>query len=518
MLKSVLGEGARGALVAVSVLAATLLVSCGGASNANGPDSPPLATAQACSPNNPFRGDATAPTTTGSLTTEKQWVRSYMDGAYLWFDEIPDRNPSIADYSNESNVGLSLYNYFNDLLTPAITPSGALKDQFSFMYPTADWDALINSGSSLGYGIEWAAASSTNVRVAYVHANSPAATAGVLRGDTLVQIDGVALASVTQANFDAALYPGNSTAHGFQFSRGGVLQATPVSLTPSNVTLTAVQAAQVLNVDGQNVGYLVFNDHVLTAEQPLINAFTTLQNAGVSDLVLDLRYNGGGYVYIASQVAYMIAGPTRTGNQLFERTQFNSKRSGENSDMPFFDTACIPNPTNNFTCTSNAGLPTLNLGRVFVLASESTCSASEAIINGLRGVGVDVRLIGNTTCGKPYGFFGQDNCGITYFPIEFKGVNADGFGDYADGFMPAATGNTSERVRGCIVADDLDRALGNPLEGQLAAALYMRANDSCPPGATPSRQGALSASRTSATARVIKPVVLTNRNGRIPQR
>jgi carboxyl-terminal processing protease len=515
MFKSV--EGARGALVAAAVLAATLLTSCGGASNANGPDTPSDARAQACSPNNPLRGDATGPTTVGSLTIEKNWLRNYIDNQYLWYDEVPNRNPSAANYSSESNVVQSLANYFYDLLTPRLTSSGTPVDQFSFAISTAIWDDLINSGASLGYGVDWQVVS-RGVRVAYVHANSPAASAGVLRGDTLVQIDGVALNAMMQDDFDGALYPSDTTAHAFRFSRGGVLQPADVSLTPSNVTLTAVQPAQVLNVGGQNVGYLLFNDHTLTAEQPLIDAFTTLQNAGVTDLVLDLRYNGGGYLYIASQVAYMIAGAP-ANNAVFERTVFSSKRTGENSDTEFIDVACLPNPNNNFTCTSSASLPTLNLNRVFVLASDSTCSASEAIINGLRGVGVDVRLIGSTTCGKPYGFFGQDNCGITYFPIEFKGVNAAGFGDYADGFVPAATDNSTDRVRGCTAADDLDRALGDPAEGQLAAALQHRANGTCPPAPSPGRQDPLSAKGGArSAAAVIKPLALTNRNGRMPTR
>jgi carboxyl-terminal processing protease len=216
--------------------------------------------------------------------------------------------------------------------------------------------------------------------------------------------------------------------------------------------------------------------------------------------VLDLRYNGGGYVYIASQVAYMIAGPTRTGNQLFERTQFNSKRSGENSDMPFFDTACIPNPTNNFTCTSNAGLPTLNLGRVFVLASESTCSASEAIINGLRGVDVDVRQIGGTTCGKPYGFTAKDNCGISYFPIEFQGVNAKGFGDYADGF-PAT----------CPVSDDFSRALGDTSEGMLSAALYNLRTNACDLSAAQAARRSLLSAGPQAQPRLLRGPERENR-------
>ena len=91
-----------------------------------------------------------------------------------------------------------------------------------------------------------------------------------------------------------------------------------------------------------------------------------------------------------------------------------------------------------------------------------TCSASESIINGLRGVNVQVIQIGSTTCGKPYGFYPEDNCGTTYFSVQFKGVNAAGFGDYTDGFAPNnRTAAGGERLPGCSVRDDFGFALGN---------------------------------------------------------
>jgi hypothetical protein len=236
--------------------------------------------------------------------------------------------------------------------------------------------------------------------------------------------------------------------------------------------------------------------------------------------VLDLRYNAGGYLFIASEVAYMIAGGGPTATAVFETTQFSNKRSNENSATPFLTTACIADA--NFNCTSGAALPTLNLNRVYVLASGSTCSASEAIVNGLRGINIDVRLIGGTTCGKPYGFFGQDNCGITYFPIEFQGVNAKGFGDYADGFVPGGAGTAGNNLPGCAARDDLDHALGDPAEGQLAAALSYRAsgNTACLPVMANPRASPLAAGRGAAASvgGVVKPAVLTNRNARMPTR
>jgi C-terminal processing protease CtpA/Prc len=513
-----------------AALALGAMASCGG--GGGGGSAPPAGVmAQTCSPNNPYRGDATAATTVGSLGTEKTWLRDYMDRAYLWYNEVPNVNASATAYSDENDVFGSLDNYFNDLLTPARTASNKLKDQFSFIYPTAAWDALINSGSTAGYGVEWQIVQADNstvpptprsIRVAFVHTGSQAETRGIRRGDTLVQADGVSAQDNTVAGIAAlngALFPANGSLHTLSFSRAGVAGTTDYTMTASPVTLTPVRSS-VLNVGGQKVGYILFNDHVLTAEAPLINAFDALRTAGVTDLVLDLRYNGGGYLFIASEVAYMIAGGGPTATAVFETTQFSNKRSGENSSTPFIDTACIADA--NFNCTSSAPLPTLNLNRVYVLSSGSTCSASEAIVNGLRGINLDVRLIGTTTCGKPYGFFGQDNCGITYFPIEFQGVNAKGFGDYADGFIPGGIGAAGNNVPGCAARDDLDHALGDPAEGQLAAALFHRSsnNASCLPFMASPRESPLAAAarRPATMGGVIKPAVLTNRNARMPLR
>jgi len=99
----------------------------------------------------------------------------------------------------------------------------------------------------------------------------------------------------------------------------------------------------------------------------------------------------------------------------------------------------------------------------------------------LRGIDVDVVQIGGTTCGKPFGFYPDDNCGQTYFTIQFQGINNKGFGDYPDGFAPANASSVNPvKIPGCAVADDLTRELGDAGEAMLAAALQHRANGSCP--------------------------------------
>ena len=129
--------------------------------------------------------------------------------------------------------------------------------------------------------------------------------------------------------------------------------------------------------------------------------------------------------------------------------------------------------------SSDTDLPLLNLDRVVVISGSGTCSASEAVINELRGVGVEVILIGDTTCGKPYGFYGIDNCGTTYFTIQFKVVNAAGFGDYTDGFSPPGAENSGVELSGCAVGDDLSKPLGDINEARLTTALNYLETGSC---------------------------------------
>jgi hypothetical protein len=180
----------------------------------------------------------------------------------------------------------------------------------------------------------------------------------------------------------------------------------------------------------------------------------------------------------------MIAGPQMTAGQTFELVQFNSKHPSTN---PVTGSAISPTPfwttTLGLSLTRGQALPTLNLQKVYVLTSSATCSASEAVINSLQGVGVQVIQVGTTTCGKPYGFYPQDNCGTTYFSIQFQGVNAHSFGAYSDGFVPtpamtASTGSDS-KLPGCVVQDDFTHALGDQNESLLFTALSLQATHSC---------------------------------------
>jgi hypothetical protein len=263
----------------------------------------------------------------------------------------------------------------------------------------------------------------------------------------------------------------------------GTTTPRTITLVSANITATPVQNVKTIpTAAGDLVGYMLFNDHIATAEGELVAAFNQLKSAGVHDLILDIRYNGGGFLDIASEVAYMIAGPAPTAGQTFELDQFNSKNPTVN---PVTQSTITPlgfhTTTQGFSLTAGQALPSLNLPRIFVLTSGSTCSASESIINSLQGVNVQVIEIGSTTCGKPYGFYPADNCAVTYFSIQFQGINAKSFGDYPDGFTPQNTIATQGvLVPGCSVADDFAHSLGDPAEGLLASALSYRANGICP--------------------------------------
>jgi C-terminal processing protease CtpA/Prc len=478
-----------------------LLTACGGGGSSSGTQFTPVGwTSGQFQPASTFVNKCAMPRTgtdpftnkaypdkAGTTLDENNWLRSWSNDLYLWFDEIVDQNPA--------NFATTLA-YFDVLKTMAITASGAPKDkpQFHFIYKTSEWESLSQSGEQIGYGAQWVLLSATPPRqvvVAFTEPGSPATTApaNLARGAEVLRVDGVDLVNDnTQAGVDtlnAGLFPATlNETHTFVIQDVGAAVTRTVTLTSANITSHPVQNVTTIpTAGGGTAGYMLFNDHLATSEGALVSAFTTLQAAGVTDLVLDIRYNGGGFLDIASEVAYMIAGPAQTSGQTFELTQFNSKHptvdpvaGGTITPTLFLST------TQGFSTTSGQALPTLNLARVFVLTSGDTCSASESIINSLTGIGVEVVQIGSTTCGKPYGFYPQDNCGTTYFSIEFRGVNAMNFGDYTDGFSPQnAPVPTNAVLPGCSVADDFSHQLGDPAEGRLAAALnYIATPGACP--------------------------------------
>lgn len=416
----------------------------------------------------------------GTSMHEKMWLRSWTNQTYLWYDEVDDNDPSL----------FTLDAFFTQLRTEQLTASGSFKDNFHFSQSTEEYNLRTQSGVSSGYGISWefvATSSPRRLIVRYTEPNSPAALAGIVRGDELEMIDNIDFINAnTEAEVDdinAALFPSDSgETYNFVFT---TLNGEPfsVDITSANVELQPVQNVKVIDSPIGNIGYLQFNSFISSGQQGLIDGFQEFVDNNVNELVLDMRYNGGGLLAMASQLAYMVAGASQTNNQIFETTQFNDKSgttnpvTGDTIQATPFYTREIDWDTYQFT---NETLPSLDLTRIFVLSTGSTCSASEAVINGLRGIDVEVVLIGDTTCGKPYGFYPQDNCSTTYFTIQFQGVNAKEFGEYSDGFKPTATPIFDDELPGCSVSDDFSNLLGDETESLLAAALNYSETSECP--------------------------------------
>ncbi|MEM9168103.1 MAG: S41 family peptidase [Pseudomonadota bacterium] len=469
---------------------------------------------------NPF------PDVQGSTLLENFWLRSWTNETYLFNDEVDDRDPNDFD---------DRLDYFDILRTFRQTASGRDVDEFHFTQPTDEFLAERNSAPSATYGARIVAFSTTpprDFRILFTEPDSPASevVAGVpqlARGTRILEVDGVDLVNggADQAEIDilnAGLFPATpGEVHDFVVQDAGATTSRAITLVSANLSSNPVNRTRVISTPTGPVGYILLNTFgPFSSEEQIATAITEMDAAGVTDLVLDLRYNGGGLLATASQLAFGVAGPGPTTGRVFEQLrfnddagQFNPVTGAINDPLPFFTTGL------GFTLPDGAPLDSLGLSRVFVLSTESTCSASESVINGLRGIGLEVVLIGGTTCGKPFGFFPTDNCGVTYFTIQFQGTNDVGFGDYADGFIPDnSSAAFGVRAPGCVVADDINTELGEETEAMLSAALQFRADGTCP---TPPPTSVATASEAPIGLAVQAPpeptFAETNRDLRMPQ-
>jgi len=250
----------------------------------------------------PFTGES-YPDVAGSALTEKLWLRSFTDETYLWFDEVPDNNPD----------NFTVAEYFAQLKTTELTASGRPKDNFHFSEPTDEYNERTQAGTSAGYGVSWAFISSSAPRellVRYVEPNSPASTANIPRGARLLRIDGIDLVNTNSGSdidaINAALFPSEiGTSHTFEFVTVDDVELS-VELTSTVIELTPVQNVRVLDTPVGRMGYMQFNTFITPAQSDLISAFQTFVDEAATSLVLDLRYNGGGRLSLASQIAYML--------------------------------------------------------------------------------------------------------------------------------------------------------------------------------------------------------------------
>ncbi|OUU39415.1 MAG: hypothetical protein CBC09_02275 [Cellvibrionales bacterium TMED49] len=428
----------------------------------------------------------------GTMSDENNWIRSWSNDTYLWYDELPDIDPSSVDNNIE---------YFNLMKTDGLTPAGKFKDPPGYHHsiPTEQYLAQVAGEPTYGYGMELMFFNPPQTRRIFVIFNQPGTVASrysIDRGTEILSVNGEMVAGGDQSVILAGLNPTSlGTINNFLVRSWGSSGTRSISMQGEEIPQDHVMRRTFFNIqkslDTQfnQVGYLLFNDHSVHSEGELVEDFSWFMAQNIDELVLDLRYNRGGLSYVASQVGYMIAGESSLG-RVFLRYTFNKKHtifdpvtggliSGRNFlAYTYGNTAVTGLPLNR-------PLPSLNLSRVFILADRNTCSASELIINGLRGIGVEVVLIGGGTCGKPYGGYYTDNCGTTYYTIQMKAANETGFGDYSDGFIPTlGVDSGGSEITGCLVDDFLGKPLGSRDENMLAAALYYVANGECPNLAT----------------------------------
>ena len=462
---------------------------------------------------NPIEGEMQ-----GTITDENAWIRSYSHDTYLWYRELEDIDPASVS---------STAVYFNLMKTSAKTSQGRDKDEFHYYedirersvqqagysngyrteFPELNQHTAIpyvetvsvnnkqlsaqQPGHSIGYGAKFLLINK-QIIVAYVEADSPASRQKLSRGAIITAIDGDSIAEIIEKDIyrlDAILlHPRLGESHTFEVKDWGAPNTKHITMKSDTYYANPVKNREVIVQsfgDGyKKIGYLTFNAHNEISEQKLRAAFTDFLKEGIDELVLDLRYNRGGIIKIAAQLGYMIAGDKSQG-KIFAELQWNDKHSIYDPITQHLIAQILFNPSENTVDQSVANkgsLPTLNFDRVFVLAGKETASASEALINGLRGLpNFNVVLIGETTRGKPYGFHLMENCGIRYSTIQAKIRNAQGFGDYANGLVPVANANVSgAEVTGCKVADDFSSSLGNPSEERFAAAISYINDGGCP--------------------------------------
>ena len=376
---------------------------------------------------------------TCDVAGQRAWLRDYMNDQYFWYDQQGVPNASAKDMSA----------YLDSLLF-------APTDRYSYALSTAEYTQFFVQGQRTGYGysLAWADTAQTVLKVRTVEALSPVGLAGLRRGDAIVTIDGYTPTQIVNGQpgpVDVAGIARNFVlvnADGVQ--RSLVVNSADYALSP------VIDARVITAANGAKVGYLAYQEFISTGAAAVGKAFDSFRAAGVTELVLDLRYNGGGSSTQARNLASLLGGSALSG-RVFAQYRFNAKHTASNFSQGFTaSTSTLP----------SAPLETLN--RVLVITSGGTASASELVINGLRPF-KNVVTIGSTTYGKPYGFQPRDACGTTYSAVNFNTVNAQGLGDYSTGIVPT-----------CTVADDLTRQLGDPAEQRTAAALAYIATGACP--------------------------------------
>jgi C-terminal peptidase prc len=379
-----------------------------------------------------------------NTTAQNLWVRDALTEVYYWYKFLPAGVNPASFNSPEAYLEAVRYR--------------PIDNSFSFISLAASSDAFYSDSQFIGYGFG-NQTTSTEIRVLQVYDDSPASEAGLSRGDRIVTVNGRTISSMvsdgTIGNAFGAATIGVATTIEWETLAGARRNARMVKRL---VTIPTVSLTSVTEVDGRKVGYLFFRNFVQPSTDALTDAFAALKTAGATELVLDLRYNGGGLVDVAVHLASLIGG-ARTNGQVMLNYVHNDKLA------PTY------NKSTRFTNPEQA----LNLQRLVVITTRGSASASELVINSLRPY-IPVTIIGDTTYGKPVGQYGLRFCDKILYPVAFSIKNVNLEGDFFDGLAVD-----------CAAGDDYTHQLGDVAEASLAEALTFIRTGACTPKSAEAR-------------------------------
>lgn len=362
---------------------------------------------------------------------------------YLWNTQLPAML-NTSSYTDPIGVMTAIRQY-------SIEPGFATPvDKWSFAMKKTEWNqysggmsSVSSSTSAAGdFGITVFFRAEGDLRVRLTEPNSPGGILGIKRGWRITKINGST--NITTSNSQYIIdniYKAVSADVTFTKPDG---TSVDLNLQAAHYADKPVYLDTVYNSANGNIGYLVYNSFLGNIDQTAAEyarVFNKFASAGITNLIVDLRYNGGGYVNLQEQLANYLITSQAQGSIMMKQI-YNNTHSNENSTVLF----------------NKSG--SLQLTKIYFIVSRGTASASELLINNLKPY-MDVRLIGNSnTHGKPVGFFPIEDGEWYVFPVSFKTVNKNGEGNYYAGFTPNA-----------IVADGLDKDWGDINENSLASAL-----------------------------------------------
>ncbi len=398
-----------------------------------------------------------------SIEGQKQFVLDSMRDWYFWNDLLPAEVDTSQFATPEDLLA------FLTTFSPDLTPDDGIDnpvDRFSFINTAAADQAFFGEGRFEGFGFSSRFVAENDLRLTRVFVDSPANRAGLARGQQIVALNGRTIAEI-QANegvnavFD--LSPLEFTMREIDGSEFTVEIAKDV------VTIDPVpQSRIILDPDGVRppVGYMELATFISTADAEMDAVFANFRAQGVNDVILDLRYNGGGLVSTSELLGDFLGGDVAE-NLVYSKTVFNELRAAANNSVEFFERR------------GNS----MSLVRLVVIASPRTASASELVINGMDPH-VEVTIVGDRTFGKPVGQVGLEFCEKILRATAFQTLNANDFGDYFFG-LPVD----------CAAPDDLNVLVGADNDPNVEAALTYLDSGACPAAAIPGAQFKLEAAR-----------------------